>query len=516
MGADGTTIPGIMIGFLDGDLINATAGGRAVTGTLSSAIQIPRRNRITGFSSRGPNGGAPDIVKPDVAAPGVGILAGETLFPNANAGGGQYFQLLSGTSMASPHVAGVFALLKQKHPDWTPAMARSALMTTARRNLRESFGDDSADPFDIGAGFIRPERALDPGLAYDAGFLDYLAFLCGAENQIPVVSASTCDLLVANDFSLDSSDLNLPSIGVADLVGVQTVRRTVTNVDNEKKHYHASVKAPAGIDVEVSPAEIHLKKGESATYEVTFTAKKGAISDAWAFGSLTWQEGGYGQDDNNDSDASVRSPIAVRPVRIQAPDQVRAVGEAGTLSIDVRFGYSGNYEVSVDGLRAGDATPDVVADGDANLYFFEVLPGTTLARVSLFDEDTGTGAGTDDLDIQIFGPESAGYPFLGQSAGATSEEQFDIVNPEPGIYAVFVIDFLTDPGDTPFTLFNFYLDGNDAGNAVVTAPPAVLGTTGTVSVDWTGLAPGTRHLGILSHGDGVATFDQTDVIINTQ
>ncbi len=508
MAAPDTTIPGLMIGFLDGDLINATAGGGIVTGTVSPDIQLPRVNRITGFSSRGPNGGAPDIIKPDVAAPGVGIIAGETLFPNANAGGGQLFQSLSGTSMSSPHVAGVFALLKQKHPDWTPAIARSALMTTARRNIRESFGDDKADPFDIGAGFIVPNQAFDPGLAYDAGFLDYLAFLCGAENQIPAVDPADCALLESIGFSLDSSDLNLPSIGVAELVGTQTIRRTVTNVDRRKKRYYASVKKPAGVDVRVSPAAIDLKKGESATYEVTFTVKDTALTDEWAFGSLTWKQG--------HGDKGVRSPIAVRPVRLLAPDDVRAEGDAGTLSFDVRFGYTGDYQIAVDGLTAGAATPDTVADGDANLYFFEVPAGTTLARVSLFDEDTGTGAGTDDLDIQVFGPESAGFPFLGQSAGATSEEEFNIVNPVAGVYAVFVIDFLTDAGPTPFTLFNFNLNGADAGNTTVTAPTAVLGATGTVNVEWQGLALGTRHLAILNHGDGTATFDQTDLLINTQ
>ena len=112
MAAAGATIPGIMISSTDGFLLAGTAG---VNGTLSPTISIPRVDRITGFSSRGPNGGAPDIIKPDISAPGVNIIAGETLFPNAVAGGGQFFQFLSGTSMASPHTAGVFALLKQAH-----------------------------------------------------------------------------------------------------------------------------------------------------------------------------------------------------------------------------------------------------------------------------------------------------------------------------------------------------------------------------------------------------------------
>jgi len=506
MSAPGTTIPGLMIGFADGTLINTTAGGATVTGTVSPDIQVPRVNRITGFSSRGPNGGAPDIIKPDVAAPGVGIIAGETLFPNVNNGGGQFVQFLSGTSMSSPHVAGALALLKQAHPDWSPAMARSALMTTARQNLRESFGDAKADPFDIGAGFIVPRQALHPGLVYDAGFFDYLAFLCGAENQADVVSPGDCAILESFGFSTDSSNLNLPSIGVADLVATQTVQRTVTNVGTRRARYEVSVRKPPGINVDVAPSVLRLNPGESATYEVTFTVRPNALINAWAFGSLTW----------SDNRQEVRSPIAVRPVKLDAPDEVRAEGTAGSVGVDVGFGYTGAYQVTVDGLTAGDATPDTVVDGDANLYFFEIPAGTTVARLALYDEDTGTGTGTDDLDMQVFGPEAAGFPFLGQSAGATSEEEFNINNPVPGVYAVFVIDFATAPGPTPFTLFIYNMNGTDAGNTTVTTPPAVLGTTGTVTVDWTGLSSGTRHLGFLNHSDGVENLGRTELLINTQ
>jgi hypothetical protein len=214
----------------------------------------------------------------------------------------------------------------------------------------------------------------------------------------------------------------------------------------------------------------------------------------------------------------VRSPIAVRPVLFVAPDEVRAAGTDGEVSFDVKFGYTGDYEVNVDGLTAGGAQPGSVTDGGANLHFFDVPPGTTLLRISLFDEDTGTGAGTDDLDVQVFGPASAGYPFIGQSAGPTSEEEFNIPNPVAGDdeYAAFVVDFASDPGPTPYTLFDFNMDGSDAGNTTVTTPPAVSGSTGTVTVEWSGLSPATRHLGILEHSDGVETLAETELLINTQ
>ncbi|MDH3730370.1 MAG: S8 family serine peptidase, partial [Acidimicrobiia bacterium] len=253
----------------------ATVTGGAVPGgapTLGSAM--------AGFSSRGPNGGAFDIIKPDVTAPGVNVLAGNSPTPFLGAPG-QLFQAISGTSMSSPHVAGAFALLKELHPEWSPAMAKSALMTTARQDVFKEDGSTDADPFDMGAGHIVPTSAADPGLAYNAGFGDYLDFLFDG---------------------IDPSDLNLASISVAELAGFQTITRTVTNVaEGSADHtYTVSVDAPAGIDVVVDPEQLTLSYGESAAYTVTFTTTTAPV-DEWTFGSLTWSHGPH----------SVYSPIAI-------------------------------------------------------------------------------------------------------------------------------------------------------------------------------------------------------------
>jgi subtilisin family serine protease len=504
MAADGTTIPGIMIGFTDGNLINTTAAGSTVNGTLSPDIQIPRNNRITGFSSRGPNPGAPDIIKPDLAAPGVNIIAGETLFPNVNSGGGQFFQFLSGTSMASPHTAGVFALLKQAHPDWSPAIARSALMTTARHNINETFGDDRADPFDIGAGVIVPREAFSPGLAYDAGFLDYLAFLCGAENQTPIVPAELCAGLEGAGFSLDSSELNLPSIGIAQLVGSETVTRTVTNVGKHRARYEALVNQPKGIEVKVSPQVLRLDPGETASYEVTFRVRPSATFNEWAFSALRWCS-------NQDT---VRSPIAVRPVQIAVPGELRAAGTPGSATFDVSFGYTGNYTINVDGLTPGERQTADLPDGDQAAFFFTVPAGTTLGRWAMYDEDVGS---QNDVDLVLLQQVGANFVVIAASAGGTSEEEINIANPAPGLYALVALDFATDAGDTPISVFNYNLNGADAGNTTLTLPPgAVSSETEAVTVNWTGLPADTRSLGILNHSDGVATIGTTELLVNTQ
>ena len=497
MSAPGTTIQGVMVGFFDGSDMAAATG---VNATLDPAAAVSASDRIAGFSSRGPNGGAPDVIKPDISAPGVNILAAET------GSDGELFQIISGTSMSSPHVAGSFALLKQAHPDWSAAQARSALMTTARQDLKKTFGDDAADAFDIGAGEIEPSDAFDPGLSYHAGFLDYLAFTC--DNNVQLVSDSDCDLLESFGFTTDGSDLNLPSIGIADLVGAQTITRTVTSVANNSgnKSFTVSVDAPPGIDVSVSPSTIKLKQGESASYQVTFTVNAGAVLDEWAFGSLTWAHA---------AEYSVRSPIAVRPSAFSAPSNVGGTGTDGSLSYDVVFGYDGDFVATMDGLDEGDSTPGAVPDNGADLHFGQIVPpGTTLARFSLFDEEIGV---SNDLDMQVFGP-APGFPFVCSSGSGTSNEQCDLVNPAPGEYAVFVIDFASAPGPMPYILWLFNLDGTDAGNTTVTAPAsAVLGTSDQVDIDWSGLNPGTRALGIVNYSDGVNDLSTpTEVMINTQ
>ncbi|MEW5249117.1 S8 family serine peptidase [Microbulbifer sp. 2201CG32-9] len=498
MSAPDTTIPGVMISHTDGDLI---AGSEDVSGVLDPALQISREDRIAGFSSRGHNAGAPDIIKPDVAAPGVGILAG--ISPVTN--GGNLFGLLSGTSMASPHVAGVMALLKQAHPDWSPAMAKSALMSTARTNLRKTFGPEAADPFDIGAGAIRPAAAFRPGLVYDAEMNDYMAFLCGAENQPQIINSETCDNLVSDGYSLDSSDLNLASIGIGELVGTQTVKRRVTSVAFGTRWYWASVNAPQGVEVSVSPKYLRLRKGETAEFEVTFKVTEDAVLNDWAFGDLTWKSLGL----------KARSPIAVRPMAVSVQAEVNGEGTDGSVDLPVTFGYDGNYEATVNGLAEGLATPGSVADGDSEIIFFEIPAGTDLARVALFDADVGDGSGSDDLDLRVFGP-APDFPQVGSSGNASSTESVTLRNPAPGQYAVAVDDYASAAGPTPFTLFNFNLTG-DNGNTQLSAPAQVgINEQGNVTLEWMGLTPGSRALGVLSHGDGTQVFAETEIMVNTQ
>src|SRR4029079_18389146 len=106
------------------------------------------------FSSRGPlKAGGGDLLKPDVIAPGQDILA--SVAPPGNAG--LSFNLYSGTSMSSPHVAGLAALLKDLHPDWSPMMIKSALMTSAS-DVLDGPATNSTVIFRQGAGHAAPNK----------------------------------------------------------------------------------------------------------------------------------------------------------------------------------------------------------------------------------------------------------------------------------------------------------------------------------------------------------------------
>jgi subtilisin family serine protease len=304
MGGDTTQpIPGVMI---DNDigvaLLDQLTNGATVNATLDGdtiAADEIFGNTMAIFSARSPYFAEPSFIKPDVTAPGVSVLAGATPEPN-NGGEGALFQYLDGTSMASPHVAGIAALLLEAHPAWSPAMIKSALMTTARQNLKQEDGVTRANPFDMGSGHIVPNLAVDPGLVYDYGLLEVQGGTCGTVT--PLVTPNECNALANNlGIPVGASNLNLASIGVGGVTGPRTVTRTVTNVGDAASTYTVTVVPPPGFRVDVSPTSLTLAPGDSASYEVRIRNRT-SPPGAWRFGSLSWTDGTH----------VVRSPIAVR------------------------------------------------------------------------------------------------------------------------------------------------------------------------------------------------------------
>jgi Subtilase family/Fibronectin type-III domain/Peptidase inhibitor I9 len=513
-------------GFAVADYIKTAGADATASFTAGSAAPGEGAPDMAVFSSRGPDRAAADIIKPDVTAPGVQILAGNSPTPFLGAPG-QLFQAIQGTSMSSPHVAGIGALLVGAHPDWTPAMVRSALTTTGSQDVDKEDGATAADPFDFGGGHIAPLPANDPGLVYDATFDDYLRFLCGNGDLNP--TGATCTRVTTGPNtgkSTDPSDLNQATIGIAQLAGVQTVTRTVTNV-GPAGTYAVSVDAPAGVSVDVTPDQLTIASGATATYTVEFTSEDTAVFDEWAFGSLTWSDG---------AGHNVRSPIAIKPVAISAPDEVGGTGTSGELEYHVRFGYNGPFETPVHGLVPAVVTHDTVEDDPdsdiavaletgvgINDYTINVGAGTRHLRIAMYDE-TVDGA-TDDLDLYLYPPGEDpfdGGEFSHFSAGGTAAEQIDVSAPQAGDWTLIVHGWETDGADAVYDFFTWQIGDPDAGNLAVTAPAtATIGETGTILLQWgtnaslPPLAPATRYLGIVGYSNGVDEFGGTFVSIVT-
>ena len=243
LNADFHVIPTVHLQNTDKAAVEAYAATAGATATINPATfdyNTPAPYTAS-FSSRGPlRAGAGDLLKPDLIAPGQDILA--AVAPPG--GGGLLFNLYSGTSMSSPHVAGLGALMMDLYPTWSPMRIKSALMTTGY-DVLDGANSNPLVIFSQGAGHVRPNSAMDPGLVFDSNANDWLAFLCGTTTA---VGASTCAALSGAGYSLDPSDMNVASIAIGDLPGSQTVRRTVTNVSN-RATYNVSVTGLSGINV---------------------------------------------------------------------------------------------------------------------------------------------------------------------------------------------------------------------------------------------------------------------------
>lgn len=469
----------------------ATEGATASIQTGNSTAYTPPTPQVAGFSSRGPVlADGSDLLKPDIAAPGVSILAAgpnqETTDPT--------FHFSSGTSMAAPHIAGLAALYLGERPNASPSEIKSALMTTAY-NTVDAAGNDVTDPFAQGAGHADPTKFFEPGLLYLNGPNDWVAYLQG----------------IGYDFGvepIDPSNLNLASIAVGSLTAPQTVTRTVTAT--QAGTFEASVEGLAGIDVAIEPSTLTFgAAGESATYSVTFT-RTDAPLDAFSTGAVTWTSGA----------TIVRSPVAVQPVTLVAPDSVEGTGAYGAVQVEVTPGGTGDIPLTTTGLTAGTLHPDpegVEPDhsgsgttGDSFEYVVEVPAGAEFAR---FDLDALEDSVDVDLDLFVYQLNAEGQAVaLFQSATASGDERVDITAPEAATYVVYVDVFLAEAPAVWDLVTTSVLPG---GAPLALEPPVLAGVQGqpvTYTASWAGLAEYTTYLGLVRYGEtGLFTAVQVDV-----
>ncbi|KAK9066773.1 hypothetical protein SSX86_014096 [Deinandra increscens subsp. villosa] len=317
--ADTHLIPSSAIGQRAGDEIKRyIASDHNPTATITSGgtqLGIIPSPVLAAFSSRGPNPLTPEILKPDFIAPGVNILAGWTnkVGPTGLTEDPRRveFNIVSGTSMSCPHVSGLAALLKEAHPEWSPAAIKSALMTTAYSTYKNGEGlKDVATgmpstPFDHGSGQVDPVSALDPGLVYDASADDYLSFLCAlnySSASIKMFTGGSSTCRVGKNYRVE--DLNYPSFSVplmtasgegggSSAAKIIKYTRSLTNVGPPETYKVSISSNTRAVKIKVEPEELTFsEKNEKKVYTVTFTAssmESGTISS----GRLVWSGGKY-------------------------------------------------------------------------------------------------------------------------------------------------------------------------------------------------------------------------------
>ncbi|KAJ8756064.1 hypothetical protein K2173_024611 [Erythroxylum novogranatense] len=318
--ADCHVLPATSVGASNGDEIRkyisvATKSKSPPTATIvfgGTKLGIRPAPVVASFSARGPNPESPDILKPDVIAPGLNILAawpdkvGPSGIPSDKRR--TEFNILSGTSMACPHVSGLAALLKAAHPEWSPAAIRSALMTTAYTDdnrgetmLDESTGNTST-VLDFGAGHVHPQKAMDPGLIYDLTSYDYVDFLCNSNyttNNIQVITRKAADCSGAKRAG-HAGNLNYPSLSVVfQQYGKHKMSthfiRTVTNVGDATAEYKVSIKPPTGASVTVQPETLVFRRsGQKLNFLVRVEVRPVELSSggtSMRSGSIVWSDG---------------------------------------------------------------------------------------------------------------------------------------------------------------------------------------------------------------------------------
>ncbi len=475
--ADFHAVPTVHISDTAGAKVEAyleSAGDAATAeikiGNLTNKVTpVPQ---IGGFSSRGPaQSDDSDLLKPDISAPGVSVLA--AVAPPSNHD--RDYDLYSGTSMSAPHIAGLAAFLQGLHPRWTPMQIKSTMMTTAY-SLKDETGGKSNDLFAQGAGHVNPKKFLDPGLFVTTKANHWRGYITGLglDTGVPAI---------------EPKDLNVPSMAqgyvMSETSFTRTFRSTMVGT------WNVSVDVP-GFDTTPSSAMLVAKrKGDVEQLTVDLERTTAPLSE-FAFGYLTLT-----------GPTKVRLPIAVRPVSVKAPESVSGEGTDGSVEVPITGGFTGDLAVSTKGLAKAQVGEGDIPEGDYTLECVTIGEGSELAQFDLHAPDP-----TSDLDMYVYASDScdAGdiYAVAGEAATPSAGETLTLTDPEPGTYIVEVDAFAAgDLGSpVPYSLRTYDIGGSPSvGDLTVDPNPVPVTTGGETSFDtsWTGLDADAYYFGILGY-----------------
>lgn len=497
---DAHVLPAVHISYADGVVLKAwLAEGEGHTAAITGAVLDvdPANGDITAaFSSRGPNR-ALDLISPSVAAPGVDILAayGQS---TEDAEVDPTWNFSSGTSMASPHVAGAGALLRAARPEWTPAEMQSALMTTARtEGVTTEDRTTPAGPFDIGSGRVDLAAAVRAGLLLDETVADYRA-ANPAEGGEP-------------------STLNIPSMAESECLESCSWTRTVTGSAAGEVTWTASVTADDGVTLSVEPASFTLAPGESQDVTVTADVTAAEVG-AWAFGRLVLTP---------DADGV---PVATMPVAAQRstgvlPDEVviDTRRDAGSkLAEGVESIAITDLHAEVDGLAPVQTAEHSAPQDPTNDAPFDTPEGTVVTTVDVPEGaarlvvDVLTSTAT-DIDLFVGQGDTPGA--ASQVCASTtpgSVEQCDVGAPAAGTWWIVAQNWeASAAGATDTLTLGTTVVAGDAGNLRVEGPasnPAGAPFDLRVFYDEPDLEAGQRWYGAVTLGSSPASPGDIGII----
>ena len=373
-GLEGTAIPAISVTQSAGEALQTlvTTIGQPVAVRLGASTELVRNSAdadaVAWFSSRGPSDF--DLLAPTFAAPGVNILAAYR-----EVGGDPLrYEIIRGTSMASPHVAGAGALLRALHPAWSPAQIRAALAGTADPTGMRKQDGNPADALDIGAGRIDLAAAGRVGLVLDESYADMLA-------ANPATGGSP-------------RTLNVPYLVDRQCNLACSWTRQVTSVADAPASYTAAVAVPAGMTATVEPAAFTLAPG--ATQQLTITVNvSGSSGGTWTFADLRLTTADHHA--GGAAIASVHYPVAVIPVAPAISVQPTAIevsqkpGREAIRTVTIRNQGNGPLAWELVGGAGCDA-PTAVPWLSVTPQAGSVAPGGS-AQVRLTLDSTGQAPG---------------------------------------------------------------------------------------------------------------------------
>ena len=462
---DAFGLPGVAITYSDGLTLKqwlATSGDHTAS-IAGETLDLSAANgdQMASFSSRGPDKTVPDVLKPDISAPGVDILAAvNTTNPLSD----PEYGILSGTSMAAPHVTGAAALVKAVHHNWTPAQIQSALMMTAKTPLTEN--GRVVGPFSRGAGRADLTKAALAGLVMNETTAHYTA-----------ADPSTGG---------DPTTLNEPSIASSGCEATCTWTRTVTSSRALSTRWSVSVTKPRGMSLTVSPSSFTLAPGASQTLTITADVSRLAVGQ--------WQAAEMGLSGGN----SV--PVAHLPVEIfvgrGTSVDLTSAGTSGSATVTLSSHVAiREFQSRVWGLTKGtvrhlqmtqDATPLLPYESpNTSVTLVNVPAGSKVLAAAI------TAATSTDVDLYV-GRDSNGdgKPSSDEevcsSATEAVLESCQVANPAGGTYWVMVQNWLSGQGLDDIDLAVAVVPGTDNHDLTVTGPSGAVppNTPFDVTLNW--------------------------------